>query len=60
MSYWKIEALSVVTTHDEKNLRAAWTHYRDLGTVKAFRCTKALTESQLLRLPRGLRDSLVA
>jgi hypothetical protein len=58
MSYCRIEAATIVSVPNHKNLLAAWKLYGAEGLVKTFKCDKPLTDAQRRRLPAGLREAL--
>lgn len=56
MSYMHVIQLATIEVPDHKNLLAAWHSYG--GIVRRFIVRKPLTQSQLARLPKALRDLL--
>jgi hypothetical protein len=59
VTYMRI-ALATVYVSNEANLRAAWRlHGGPESLVGQFVCEAALTDSQLRKLPKGLRERLV-
>lgn len=59
MSYCIVEPKTVIVVDNHKNLLAAWKMYGHTGLVAEFKCTAALSERQLGRLPADLRGRLV-
>ena len=58
MTYMRFNP-ATVTVPNHKNLLAAWKQYGGpLSVVGRFIVEKPLTESQLRRLPKGLRELL--
>lgn len=58
MTYLRISPCTV-TAANHKNLIAAWKIYGDSPLVASFRCENSPTQSQLSRIPAGLRARLV-
>jgi hypothetical protein len=60
MTFMLISASAKIEVHTHKDLLAAWRLYGGPGTlVGSFTVRKPLTETQLRRLPGGLRKRLV-
>lgn len=58
MTHCRIER-ATITAYDLESLRCAWRQYgKDPGLVQTFRFEGRLTDSQLRRLPKGLREKL--
>jgi hypothetical protein len=58
MAFAKIQPSTVVTVPDHESLLAFWRSHGWTGLVGQFVCEKPLTESQLNRLPKALKELL--